>query len=134
MTDPATPADPRNAERFNPAVAPLRQTEGDPYELAEHYMVRLESVLRASGLWPGDNPDGPVEVKGAFGCENMPCEHWLAWVLIPRVRQIIAERGDFPDGSAVGAYAVRAFDGLPGAAEVIGLLSEFDDRINNLGK
>lgn len=94
------------------------------------YMDQLEAAMRAHNLWPGEPPEGPLEVVGAFGCENMPFEHWLAWVLIPRVKSIAASGGDFPSASAVGAYAIRALDGTH-ANEVINVLSEFDSFIGN---
>jgi uncharacterized protein YqcC (DUF446 family) len=106
--------------------------EGDRYQQAGNYMDQLEAVMRRENIWPGDKPDGPLEVKGAFGSENMPFEHWLAWVLIPRVRGIIEEQGSFPGGSQVAAYAVRAFDGHPSAGPVIDLLAQFDQFVTDL--
>lgn len=109
-----------------------RASLSDPHVLAGEYMDRLEAAMRGAGVWPGEKPAGDVEVKGAFGSENMPYERWLAWVLIPRVREIASARGAFPAGSAVGVYAVRALNGLPGAGEVIDVLTEFDEFIESL--
>lgn len=105
---------------------------GDRYQQAGQYMDQLEAVMRRENLWPGDEPDGELEVKGAFGSENMPFEHWLAWVLIPRVRAIIEEQGTFPGGSQVAAYAVRALDGHPSAGPVIDVLARFDQFVIDL--
>ncbi len=102
---------------------------GDRYTQADSYMAKLEAALRESDLWPERRPSGPIEVKGAFGCENMTFPQWLAWVFIPRVREIVAERGEFPASSEVGAYAVREFDGVDEAGDVISILSEFDEMI-----
>jgi tRNA pseudouridine synthase C len=51
---------------------------------------------------------------------------WLQFIFIPRVNSIIAERGQFPKSSSVGAQAVREFDGVPEASRLVSLLSEFD--------
>jgi uncharacterized protein YqcC (DUF446 family) len=106
--------------------------QGDPYQHAQRSMEKLEAIMRQGGFWPGEAPDGPIEVKGAFGCENMAFEQWLAWIFMPRVRDILAQRGAFPDGSSVGAYAIRELDGAPGREELIDVLIEFDDMVNAL--
>ena len=46
-----------------------------------------------------------------------------------RIRQIIAEKGEFPAQSQVGAYAVRELDGLDEASDLISVLAEFDQFI-----
>ena len=105
--------------------------ELDRYRFAARYMQKLETVMRDVGIWPGNPPEGPLEVKGAFGCESMSYAQWLAWVLIPRVREIVAERGEFPRGSETAAYSVRAFDGLPGWGDVHAVLYAFDCLFEN---
>jgi uncharacterized protein YqcC (DUF446 family) len=95
-------------------------------------MLRLEAVMRSAGIWPGKQPAGEIEVRGAFGCENMSFAQWLAWVLIPRLRDIVDERGEFPEGSMLGPYAIREFSGLPGEAEVHDVLYAIDELINGL--
>jgi uncharacterized protein YqcC (DUF446 family) len=114
------------------AAPPDPGPQGDVYQRAEYYMAKLEQVMHNVGLWPGDKPEGPIEVKGAFGCENMAFQQWLAWILIPRVREVIAERGEFPEGSQVAAYCIREFDGAPGGGEVHDVLSQFDDLVNKI--
>jgi uncharacterized protein YqcC (DUF446 family) len=115
-----------------PYVPPaLPVFDGDPYAYAAQFIVALEASMRATGLWPGPQPAGEIVVEGAFGSRNMPFEHWLAWVLIPRVASIVETRDAFPGASNVAAYAVRALDGA-GADEVIDVLRAFDDVITGL--
>ncbi|MCX7048426.1 MAG: YqcC family protein [Candidatus Sumerlaeota bacterium] len=109
-----------------------KTSKKEAYKRATQYMEKLEAALRANGLWPGEPPRKPAEVKGAFGCENMPFTQWLAWILIPRVREIVTERGEFPDESAVAVYAMREFDGVPDAQEALVVLMDFDGMINGL--
>ncbi len=58
----------------------------------------------------------------------MAFEQWLAWILIPRVKGIVATGDSFPAGSMVGTYAVRELDGA-NVPEVVTLLCEFDQFI-----
>jgi uncharacterized protein YqcC (DUF446 family) len=110
-----------------------KTTMSDSYVIAADHMNKLETELRSANLWPGEKPPGEIEVKGAFGGQNMAFEQWLAWILIPRVRQIIAERGAFPKNSSVAAYAVREMDTTPNADCVLRELSAFDRFIDSLG-
>lgn len=104
----------------------------DPYERAAMEMLKLEAALRNAGIWPGKKPASEIEVQGAFGCENMSFAQWLGWVLIPRLRDIVDERGEFPEGSMLGPYAIRECNGLPGEAEVRDALYAIDELINGL--
>lgn len=108
------------AESASPPMADL-------YERAGRELARLDKVLREVGLWPGEKPPGPLEVRGAFGCENMTFAQWLAWVLMPRLREIIDQRGDFPANSQLAVYAARELNGLPGEGDVHAVLAAIDE-------
>jgi uncharacterized protein YqcC (DUF446 family) len=51
---------------------------------------------------------------------------WLQFVLIARIRKVVAERGHFPPSSQIGTHAVRELDGCDEASELISLLSALD--------
>ncbi len=102
---------------------------GDIYSVAAKFVRDLEASLKECDLWPGKKPPGEIEVRGAFGCENMAFNQWLAWVLISRVKEIVETRGEFPNGSNVAAYAVREWDGVD-YGRTVEVLSNFDDAIN----
>jgi uncharacterized protein YqcC (DUF446 family) len=116
------------------AAEASRTSARDPYEEADCYMTKLERVMKEENLWPGDKPEGEIEVRGAFGCENMAFTQWLAWILIERVRDIVRERGEFPRNSQVAVYARREFDGVTGGDAVTDVLMRFDDFIETLGR
>ncbi len=116
------------AASVDAAVPPFT---GDPYAAATRFVADLEAAMREADLWPGPKPAGEIEVKGAFGCENMPFEHWLAWVLIARVQEIINDHAAFPGGSSLAPYAVKALDGA-NSSKIIQLLAAFDDMVNGL--
>jgi len=94
------------------------------------YMDRLEAAMRSARVWPGEPPAEPIEVQGAFGCENMPFEHWLAWVLVPNVRKLVESGSPLPPSSAVAGYGVRALDGAPCYEDLMSVLREFDEFVN----
>lgn len=82
-------------------------------------------------LYPGLPEPTPEEIAegGAFGVETMVFPQWLRFVFAPIARLRLAG-GDLPASSAVGAQAVREFDGDDEAAQLVDLLAEFDALIN----
>jgi hypothetical protein len=66
----------------------------------------------------------------------MTLYQWLQFVLLDRVRTIVAERGSFPASSQVSVYAFREFGTDPhySGSRLPQLLSEFDDFINTTGR
>jgi uncharacterized protein YqcC (DUF446 family) len=58
--------------------------------------------------------------------DTMAFSQWLQFIFVPRVREIIESRGQFPTRSMVGAQAVREFDSDPEASRLVDLLCEFD--------
>jgi len=87
----------------------------------------IEAELRRLGFLVGEvGPPRPV--TSAFGLEDMPFEHWLSHVFLPRAREAIAEQS-LPGSSSVGSMAVRNLDGHPDADTLIALLCQFDALI-----
>ncbi len=88
--------------------------------------------MKSSGMWSTEPP--PPEAfnfQAAFAMDTMPFVHWLQFVFIPRVRDIIAAHGKFPHSSQVGAQAIREFDGINEADGLVSLLIDFDDFITS---
>jgi uncharacterized protein YqcC (DUF446 family) len=91
----------------------------------------LTAELKRLGWWPdglGDD-EPPAEVSGPFGQPDMPFVHWVARVLVPRLRQVARGESDPPGSSMVAAQAVRELDGVTEAADLIALLQQVDDVI-----
>lgn len=90
----------------------------------------IEDELRRLGRWGNDKPPAEAfESEAAFFSDRMAFEEWLQWVLLPRVREICAEHGEFPAGSQLGAYAVRQFDGDDATGELVLRLASLDQLI-----
>lgn len=72
----------------------------------------IEVEMRDAGLWRATPPTPEaMRFQRAFGADTLAFEQWLQFVLLPRLREIVATRGPIPPTSQVGAYAVREFDG-----------------------
>ncbi len=104
------------------------------YSRAAQLIDALETELKRLNRWSEPLLPAAYENMGAFGQNTMAFEQWIQFILLDRVRAIVSERGQFPDGSNIAAYAVRAFDGDNEADQIIQLLSQLDqlvDRINS---
>lgn len=98
------------------------------YQTVENKLNEIEAEIKRIGYWRDEPlPPEAYEFTQAFAMDTMPYAHWLEFIFIPRVREIIAEKGSFPSRSMVGAQAIREFDGDYDAAQLVTLLNEFDD-------
>ena len=105
----------------------------DSYKRAAAYADSIEKELRTLQAWQSSPPpDAAFESKQAFLADTLTFYEWLQFVLLDRVREIVAQRGTFPQGSSVGAYAVRELDGFDEAGCLITTLCEFDSFIEGL--
>lgn len=91
----------------------------------------IEAELRLLRRW-SVVPLSPekFENMGAFGSNTMSFEQWIQFVLIPRIHNIVEKHETFPDGSMLGPYAIRVFDGDLEASNLHNLLYELDEIIN----
>jgi uncharacterized protein YqcC (DUF446 family) len=98
------------------------------YSLADQKISEIEAEMKRIGYWSLEPlPKEAYEFRQAFGMDTMAFPQWLQFILIPRVRSIIRQKGDFPSDSMVGVQAVREFDGDATASGLVTLLGEFDD-------
>ena len=72
-------------------------------------------------------------ISSAFGYGQTSFEQWLGHVFLPNARAAVAAN-ELPMSSQVAAAAVRNFDGMDETDTLLGLLSAFDAKINQLGK
>jgi uncharacterized protein YqcC (DUF446 family) len=101
-----------------------------PHAAVAERIAAIEAEMKRIGLWQSE-PLAPEKFvdAGAFGINTMAFEQWLQFVLVPRVRAIIAENGEYPEESQVGVMAIRNFDGFEEAAELTTMLCAFDALI-----
>ena len=99
----------------------------DPYADAGALADRLEAELKQLGRWSqAPLPASAYENMGAFGENTMAFEQWIQFVLLDRLREIVRTRGQFPPGSQLATYAVRALDGDPDSGPLHDLLYAVD--------
>ena len=105
-------------------LAPTR----DRFDRIAESIAGIESEMKRIGYWSVNPlPDQAYEFSAAFAMDTMSFTQWLQFVFIPRVRQVLEERGSFPGESMVGVQAAREFDGDEKADRLVRLLSKFDD-------
>ncbi|MCI1145707.1 YqcC family protein [Stenotrophomonas maltophilia] len=88
----------------------------------------IEQALRALG-WVEGGMGPPRVVDSPFGIDEMPFEHWLAQVFLPRLHEARAD-GQWPPRSDVAVAAYRNLDGQPGVESLLRLLAQLDELIN----
>lgn len=97
----------------------------------ERKINEIETELKRLGRWENKPlPSEKLQNMGAFGMNTMSVEQWIQFILIPRVHQIIQEKGEFPL-SQFAVYATRNLDGDPDGAKLMQLIQEFDAIVNN---
>jgi tRNA pseudouridine65 synthase len=75
----------------------------DRYQAAADYANRIESERRALNAWKLEPPPASAfESQAAFLADTMTFYQWLQFVLLPRVREIVERRRQFPRESSVG--------------------------------
>jgi len=98
------------------------------YAQVDQKISKIETEMKRIGCWSLEPlPGEAYEFHQAFAMYTMAFTQWLQFILIPRVRSINAQKGEFPSESMVGAQVVREFDGDATASGLVILLGEFDD-------
>jgi len=100
------------------------------YDIVDEKISLIEAEMRRIGMWQAQPP--PAEalvITQAFGGDKLAFEQWLQFVFIPRMRQIIVQRGQFPSRSEVADQAYREWKmwgDTPNVDRLLELLREFD--------
>lgn len=105
----------------------IRRQPPPGYDIVAAKLAEIEAELKGIGFWRTE-PLAPAQYnfQRPFGGDTMAFSQWLQFILIPRVREIIETRGEFPPQSQVAVQAAREFDGLTETERLQSLLYEFD--------
>lgn len=102
-----------------------------PYELVLIKASEIEAELKKLDRWSlSPVPSERFNGMGPFGEGVMTFEQWIQFVLIPRINEIVLEKGEFPSESMLAPYAIRYFDGDPETDDLHQLLYDLDALIN----
>ena len=119
--------------RFVPCLPEEELVDNDIYSEAGRRIEAIEAEMRRIGFWRDVPPPSEAfTFTQPFAMDTMTFTSWLQFIFIPRVQEIIAKKGTFPRSSQVSAQAVREFDGIDEASELVTMLSEFDTFIEEL--
>ena len=89
----------------------------------------IEAELRRMDLWEPAPPSAELLASAApFCCDTLSLSQWLQWLLIPRMRRILAGDGDLPTSSAIHPLAEDCFEHLD-AEDLLMLIERFDGLI-----
>lgn len=88
----------------------------------------IEQAMRDGNLWSTMPPEAEAfESVEPFSVDTMSAEHWLQWVLIPRMFALLAAEADLPTRFAITPYFEMA---LPDASRLLAELQRLDDLLN----
>jgi uncharacterized protein YqcC (DUF446 family) len=98
-----------------------------PHARVAALIAAIEAEMKRIGLWQSEPLSEEARSSpAAFFGKTMTFPQWLQFVLVPRARQIIAERGSFPRRSDLAVMAVRNLDGMHEAEDLTRMLAELD--------
>jgi uncharacterized protein YqcC (DUF446 family) len=94
----------------------------------------LEAELRRHRLWEREPPNPQRLASTApFCADTLALSQWLQWLLIPRMRRILAGDGELPTTSAIRPLAEDCFEHLDDPQPLLLLIERFDGLIRNSG-
>lgn len=89
-------------------------------------LERIEAEMRRIGMWQTHPLEAEqYDFRAAFAMDTMSFSQWLQFIFIPNVRAA-ARSNKFPAESHVAAQALREFDTIPEASQLVKLLADFD--------
>jgi uncharacterized protein YqcC (DUF446 family) len=92
----------------------------------------LEAELRRMRLWEHEPPsDTQLSSTQPFCVDTLALSQWLQWLLIPRMRRILAGDGELPTKSAISPYAEDCFEHLEDPSALLVLIERFDRLIRD---
>jgi uncharacterized protein YqcC (DUF446 family) len=90
----------------------------------------LEAELRRIDLWEPDPPtESLLESSQPFCFDTLGLSQWLQWLLIPRMRSVLAGEIPMPSRSAIYPLAEDSFGHLDDPTPLLTLIERFDHLI-----
>jgi uncharacterized protein YqcC (DUF446 family) len=91
----------------------------------------IEAEMRVLDLWEGRVPSqADMSSRMPFCYDTLKFWQWLQWVLIPRIRLILAEDSAWPTSSEIAPLAETEFRRLPqDCSRLLAMIRAFDRLI-----
>lgn len=94
-------------------------------------LIDLEYELRLAHLWSQQPPSADAMASTEPFCvDTMPFPHWLQYIFIPRMHQLLVSHAPLPAHCEITSMAETVWSDTPHAAAVIQVLRTFDEQIN----
>ncbi|MDX7987879.1 YqcC family protein [Xenorhabdus sp. 12] len=75
-----------------------------------HKLQLIESAMKTAGIWQNYPPKPEAfESTEPFSIDTMSAGEWLQWVLIPRMRALIEQKGQLPTAFSIAPYFEEVF-------------------------
>lgn len=90
----------------------------------------LEAELRRVQLWDPERPSETLLASSQPFCiDTLALSQWLQWLLIPRMRSVLAGERPMPTRSAIYPLAEDCFEHLEDPCALLALIERFDQLI-----
>jgi len=90
----------------------------------------LEAELRRVHLWDAKSPSRQsLTSRQPFCIDTLALSQWLQWLLIPRMRSVLAGECPMPTHSAIYPLAEDSFESLEDSRTLLALIECFDQLI-----
>ena len=96
-------------------------------------MDTIEQVMRLRALWSEEAPPiAAMSSRTPFCYDTLKFWQWLQWILVPRIRLILAEGAALPTTSDIAPLAEVEFRRLSqDSSRLLELIREFDRAITS---
>lgn len=94
-------------------------------------LQQLEAQLRQCGLWQATAPNAQALASTEPFCvDTLAFEQWLQFVLIPKLRLMIAEHAPLPTNVSMAPMAEYAFAQQPQLSPLINTIATIDTELS----
>lgn len=103
------------------------------YDQLDNALERLEAAMRAGSMWRQETPDErALSSQEPFCADTLTMPQWLRFILVARLRALIAQRRPLPAKSQIAPAAEIYLKEYSYGARVpvIGVLREIDDLLS----
>lgn len=102
------------------------------FEQVKQILNELEIALQTANLWSELPPTAEALASTApFCCDSMPLEHWLQFVLLPKMRALLETGAPLPDNIAISPLAELVYaNKLSAVAKVLATIKRLEQCLN----